>query len=250
MAELGVHESALLTDLALCVNRWRLFSPGWYVCVLARVQLSAEEWEVPGLVAMVNYGRKKQCEVRDEVFHGPPNFVLDVFDAADDQNFLRRRDRFCKYGVHEYVAILNDDPKAIVWHRLDAGGYRSVEPDDDGIINSEALPNFWVPLNALRDRDWWTVLGCIEWGVSRRANFSSTKAAADLRFEASVLERIDGVDHLTVAIDHHCRREAFDLVALAGHALADARLSLLQFRVGRIERHTERQFAAFPYAAP
>ena len=37
MAELGVHQSALLTDLALCVNRYRLFSPGWYVCVLAKV---------------------------------------------------------------------------------------------------------------------------------------------------------------------------------------------------------------------
>jgi len=42
---------------------------------------------------------------------------------------------------------------ALAWHRLDGGGYRSVEPDD-GIFRSEALPNFWVPLNALRDRDW------------------------------------------------------------------------------------------------
>ena len=72
MSELGVHQSALLTDLALCINRWRLLSPGWYVCVLAKVQLSPEEWEVPGLVALVNYGRKKQCAVRDEVFHGRP----------------------------------------------------------------------------------------------------------------------------------------------------------------------------------
>jgi hypothetical protein len=30
MTGLGVHQSALLTDLALCVNRYRLFSPGWY----------------------------------------------------------------------------------------------------------------------------------------------------------------------------------------------------------------------------
>lgn len=82
MAELGVHQSALLTDLALCINRYRLFSPEWSVCVMAKVQLSAEKWEVPGLVAMVNYGRKKQCEVRDKVFHGSPNFVLDVFDFS------------------------------------------------------------------------------------------------------------------------------------------------------------------------
>ena len=46
MTELGVHQSALLTDLALCVNRWRLHLPGWYVCVLAKVQLSPEESEV------------------------------------------------------------------------------------------------------------------------------------------------------------------------------------------------------------
>ena len=43
MAELGVHQSALLTDLALCINRYRLFSPGWSECVMAKVQLSAEE---------------------------------------------------------------------------------------------------------------------------------------------------------------------------------------------------------------
>ncbi len=172
MAELGVHQSALLTDLALCVNRWRLFSPGWYVCVLAKVQLSPEESEVPGLVAMVNYGRKKQCEAHDDAFRGPPNFVLDVFGSGDDPDFLRRRDRFCKSGVHEYLVVLDDDPATVLWHRLDAGCYRLVEPDENGIIYSHALPNFWVPLKALQERDWWAVLGCIERGVSRRANFA------------------------------------------------------------------------------
>ena len=172
MAELGVHQSALLTDLALCVNRWRLLSPGWYVCVLARVQLSPDEWEVPGLVAMVNYGRKKQCEVRDEVFHGPPNFVLDVFDSAADEDFLRRRERFARSGVHEYFVALNAEPVELLWHRLDGTAYRLVEPDSDGILRSHALPNFWLPLTAVQDRDWWATLGCIERGVSRRADFS------------------------------------------------------------------------------
>ena len=172
MTELGVHQSALLTDLALCVNRYRLFSPGFYVCVLTKVQLSPEEWEVPGLVAMLNYGPKKQCEVRDEVFHGPPNFVLDVFDTEDDECFLRRRERFCKHGVLEYFVALNSDPVELLWHRLDGAGYRLVDPDGDGIMRSQALPNFWLPLKAIQDRDWWGALGCIERGVSRRANFS------------------------------------------------------------------------------
>jgi hypothetical protein len=172
MAELGVNQSALLTDLALCVNRYRLLSPGWYVCVMVKVQLTPEELEVPGLVAMVNYGRKKQCEVRDEVFHGPPNFVLDVFYTKEDPDFLRRRERFAKAGVHEYVVAFDGDPLELLWHRFDGNSYRLVDPDDDGVIRSQALPNFWMPLQAVKDRDWWTVLGCIERGVSRRANFA------------------------------------------------------------------------------
>lgn len=172
MAGLGVHQSALLTDLALCVNRYRLFSPGWYVCVLARVQLSPGEFEIPGLVAMVNYGRMKQCEVRDEVFHGAPNFALDVFYSQDDEDFLRRRDRFREAGVREYLVAFDDEPVGLLWHRLDAGSYRLVEPDGDGVFRSQALPNLWLPMKSLQDRDWWTVLACIERGVSRRANFA------------------------------------------------------------------------------
>jgi hypothetical protein len=172
MAELGVHRSALLTDLALCVNRYRLFSPGWYVCVMARVQLSPDEGEVPGLVAMVNYGRMKQCEVRDEVFHGPPNFVLDVFETGEEEEFLRRRERFHRHGVREYAVALDGEPVTLLWHRWEESGYRLIEPGDDGILRSTALPNFWLPVMPLGDRDWWAVLGCIERGVSRRADFS------------------------------------------------------------------------------
>ena len=49
----------------------------------------------------------KQCEVRDEVFHGAPNFVLDVFYSEDDPDFLRRRDRFCNFGVQEYLVAFD-----------------------------------------------------------------------------------------------------------------------------------------------
>ena len=169
---LGVHRSALLTDLALCINRYRLFSPGWYVCVLAKVQLAPDEWEAPGLTAMVNYGRMKQCQVKDEVFHGPPNFVLDVFDDEDDGDFLRRRERFYRHGVCEYFVAFDDQPVKILWHKRGENGFDLMEPDEDGVMRSSAMPNLWMPLKALQERDWWAVLGCIERGVSRRADFS------------------------------------------------------------------------------
>jgi hypothetical protein len=64
---------------------------------------------------------------------------------------------------------VNKERPDLFWHQLDANGdYQLLGPDDDGIIRSSALPDFWVPLSAFQDRDWWTVLGCMERGVSRR----------------------------------------------------------------------------------
>ncbi len=47
---LDIGESALLTDLAMCVNYYRLFSPGLYCCAHATVQLDDATRFCPGLV--------------------------------------------------------------------------------------------------------------------------------------------------------------------------------------------------------
>ncbi len=76
--ELDVGQSALLTDIAMCINYYRLFSPGLYCCVHATVQLDDDTRFCPGIIVQVNHGQFKQCEP-DDCFKGPPNFVLDVF---------------------------------------------------------------------------------------------------------------------------------------------------------------------------
>ena len=91
--ELDIGRSALLTDIAMCVNYYRLFSPGLFCCMHAAVQLDEETRLHPGLLVMANYGRHKQCETGPDYdyFRGGPNFVLDVFDSPDDADFQRHQ---------------------------------------------------------------------------------------------------------------------------------------------------------------
>ena len=58
--ELDVGQSALLTDIAMCINYYRLFSPGLYCCIHAPVQLDADTRFCPGVIVMVNHGQLKQ----------------------------------------------------------------------------------------------------------------------------------------------------------------------------------------------
>lgn len=168
-SDLDVGRSALLTDLSLCINYYRLFSPGLYVCVLAPAQLDAQTRLTPGLLAMVNYGKHKQCSVDEtgSFFIGGPNFVVDVFPDGDWQDYEQRRGAFERAGVIEYVTMQDTDPLEYRWNRLADGKFTLIEEDDPGFIRSVALPGLWVPVESLRSRNWWTIMGSIAQGVSR-----------------------------------------------------------------------------------
>ena len=164
--ELDVGQSALLTDIAMCINYYRLFSPGLYCCVHATVQLDDATRFCPGVVVQVNHGPLKQCEP-DDCFQGPPNFVLDVFPEDNMLDYEHRRDCFERHGVIEYVALRLTEPVEWIWNRLIAGKFSAIETADNELIMSTALPGFWMPAYALKNRDWWTIMGTIARGVSR-----------------------------------------------------------------------------------
>ena len=163
--ELDVDLSALLTDVAMCINYYRLFSPGLYCCVHATVQLDDATRFCPGIIVQVNHGPLNQCQAGD-VFKGPPNFVLDVF-GDDLLDYEHRRECFERAKVIEYVAVRLMEPLEWIWNRLIDGKFSEIKTADNELIMSTALPGLWIPSYALMHRNWWAVMGAIARGVSR-----------------------------------------------------------------------------------
>jgi hypothetical protein len=166
--ELDVGLSALLTDLAMCINYYRLFSPGLYCCVHAAVQLADGTRFCPGIVVQVNHGPLKLCDPDPDYkyFNGPPNFVLDVF-GDDLLDYEHRRECFERAKVIEYIAVRLTDPLEWTWNRLIDGKFSEVETADNELIMSAALPGLWIPSYALKHQNWWAVMAAIARGVSR-----------------------------------------------------------------------------------
>lgn len=167
MPELSLTKSVLLTDLTLCINRYRLSTPGIYVCIHVPVVLDEATRFVPGLVAQVNHGRLKQCEPTEEGFYGPPNFVLDVFQASESDEYEARKLAFEKFGVTEYVAIFCEEEISCQWNRLNGSNFDLVAPDENNVIKSKALPGLWFSTYHLKNRDWWALGDMIDRGTSR-----------------------------------------------------------------------------------
>ena len=167
--EVGVSESALLTDIAMCINYYRLFSPGLYCCVHAPLQLDVETRLRPGIIVMVNHGELKQCDpgLDYDCFQGPPNFVLDVFPGDNLNGYQDRRFAFERAKVLEYVAVSDSDPVSWIWNRLVGEKFTEIETVDNEYIMSTALPGLWIPTGAFKQRDWWSIMGAIARGVTR-----------------------------------------------------------------------------------
>jgi hypothetical protein len=100
--------------------------------------------------------------------HGPPNFVLDVFPRHSWQDYDLRRSQFEAAGVIEYVAVQDQPAPLLQWNRSVNGKFEPVEEDSPGMICSTALPGLWIPTDALKNRNWWSVMASISQGITRR----------------------------------------------------------------------------------
>lgn len=167
-----IRQSAMLADMTTCLNCYRISTPGIYVCVHPQVQLSSDVLITPGLIAQVNFGPHKQCQTGEESgdydrFFGPPNFVFDVFREGQGDIFEARKSIFEQNGVIEYVAWFTREavPR---WNRLVEGRYTVVTQDEKNVIKSRALPGFWLPAQAMSDRNMFVMLAEIQRGITRR----------------------------------------------------------------------------------
>lgn len=172
MQQISVGLSALLTDLATCLNWYRLASPGLYCCVHPTLELPDGFVLTPGVVVMVNHGVHRQAtpEPDYERFRGAPNFIADVFRSESSGEYEDRRERFSVAGVQEYLAVFDTDPLTWHWHTGTDGGFEMLRPDDDAVIRSQALPGLWFPVAAFSSRDWWSLTACTTRGVTRRGH--------------------------------------------------------------------------------
>lgn len=168
MEKWSIGKSATLTDLAMCINGYRVRTVGLYACINVGVKIG-DQLLYPDMIVMIGHGIKKQCEpdFENDYFVGPPNFVLDIHENTHSPFIKDRKRLFVNSGVEEYL-IVNESLTKVEWNRLVNNEFIKIEPDKDGTIKSTSLPGLWIPIDALKKRDNWTIMACIEHGLTRR----------------------------------------------------------------------------------
>jgi Uma2 family endonuclease len=75
----------------------------------------------------------------DGYIEGAPQLVVEVAASSASYDLHDKKEAYRRTGVREYVVWRTLD-RAIDWFRLREGAYVRVEPDERGVIESEAFP--------------------------------------------------------------------------------------------------------------
>ena len=131
---------------------------GWLVAYQARtpgvrigdnttVRLDADnEVQPDAFLWRVGAGGTKLTD--DHYIEGAPQFVVEVAASSASYDLHDKMRAYRRNGVAEYVVwrVLN---RAIDWFRLYEGEYIRIEPDDDGVIESEMFPGLRLHVEKL-----------------------------------------------------------------------------------------------------
>ena len=101
---------------------------------------------------------------RGGVYDGAPSLLVEIFSRDEPwvESMTQSQVLLARSGVNEYVAWCPED---LLWFRLDAEGYTRIEPDDEGIVRSSALPGLWFNITALLEREYSRVFADILRGI-------------------------------------------------------------------------------------
>lgn len=113
----------------------------------------------------------------DDYLFGPPELVVEVAASSVSYDLGVKRRVYARSGVQEYLAAQAYEQR-VDWFVLREGEYETLQPDQDGILRSEAFPGLWLPVDALWAGDLAGMIAVLQQGLSSPEH---TAFVADLR---------------------------------------------------------------------
>ncbi|MCC7369033.1 MAG: Uma2 family endonuclease [Chloroflexi bacterium] len=152
IAQHGEPHGFIMGWLALYVSQ----SPGVRFGDNVTVYLDAKvEVQPDAILFRPGFGGPRETE--DGYLEGAPQLVVEVAASSATYDLHVKKEAYRRNGVREYVVwrVLNE---AIDWFRLQGGEYVLVEPDADGIIESEQFPGLHLHVPSMLSGDLAAVL--------------------------------------------------------------------------------------------
>ncbi len=124
----------------------------------------------PDVVLLIDPERGGQARIsEDDYVEEAPELVAEIASSSASFDLTTKLHVYRRNGVREYIVWRGLD-EAIDWFVLRAGQYERLEPDAQGLLQSETFPGLWLDVAALLRGDVAVVLATARQGLTSPAH--------------------------------------------------------------------------------
>lgn len=140
-------------------------TPGIALGVEPTVRLDNDNEPQPDAVLLINPEAGGQARLsEDDYIKGAPELIVEIAASSAAIDLHAKKQAYRRNGVCEYVVWQVLEQK-LNWFRLEAGEYRDLTVDADGIFRSRVFPGLWLAVEDLLAGNMQRVLAVVQTGL-------------------------------------------------------------------------------------
>lgn len=139
-------------------------TPGVEAADAPTIRLDADNEPQPDAILRLAQGGKSTISA-DDYIEGTPELVVEIAASSASYDLHDKLRVYRRNGVQEYIVWRTYNPQ-IDWFYLEAGEYRTLQADSDGVLRSRQFPGLWLAGSHLLVNDLATVLAVLQQGIA------------------------------------------------------------------------------------
>lgn len=158
----GRPHSRILTWLGV----YQAQTPGTDLSVEPTVRLDINNEPQPDAVLFITPECQGEIQISPEGYiEGAPELIVEIAASSESMDLGEKKQIYCRNGVKEYL-VWQTHENLLIWHILEQGAYRIMQPDADGVIRSQVFPGLWLSTPDLIAGDMIKVLEVVQRGIA------------------------------------------------------------------------------------
>lgn len=161
--------------LVTWLGTYAAFTPGTSSGIEPTVRLDLDNEPQPDIVLILDAAVGGQSRLTEDGYlEGVPELVVEIAASSAAIDLGNKLQAYRRNGVPEYI-VWQAFENQLDWFRLEAGEYRSLSPDAEGIIRSQVFPGLWLAVEALLNNQMVQVLTVLQSGLNSTEHIAFTE---------------------------------------------------------------------------
>lgn len=139
-------------------------TPGVGIADNSTVRLDLDNEPQPDALLRIERGGQSRIDLDDYV-EGAPELIIEIAASSASYDLHEKLKVYRRNQVREYLVWRVYD-RAFDWFYLQAGEYRQLQPNSEGIICSQVFPGLWLAKAALLNANAANVLEVLQQGLT------------------------------------------------------------------------------------